>query len=283
MRFGRNQSVGHSTLYLYLAPEGLSILICGQVNLVTFLTAEDEQGIFDALKMLIAEHKLQNCTTHLAISRQDYQLLYIDAPNVPETEAAQAAKFLIKDLLDFPISEAAVDVFEMPPIGQQKKINVVASKIERIQNIQKNLLNLDLKLFEVTIPEIALSQTLRSLNGEENVSAIIFKGTQCAHIMIVKGADIQMIRDIGPAENLEPSGQLEALSLEVQRSLDFYQTALRGTPPAKLYLSWEITDPLFQTQFQSSVTQKVEVLPKPDTQGDITQAAVVYGLQECEA
>ena len=55
------------------------------------------------------------CSTLLDSS--DYQLLMVEAPEVPSSELKAAIRWRIRDLIDFHIDDAVLDVFDAPPSG----------------------------------------------------------------------------------------------------------------------------------------------------------------------
>src|ERR1041385_6627200 len=52
------------------------------------------------------------CLTLLPAS--DYQLLLVDAPNVPALELKTAVRWRIKDMLDYHVEDATIDVLDIP-------------------------------------------------------------------------------------------------------------------------------------------------------------------------
>src|SRR5687768_1191997 len=52
------------------------------------------------------------CTTLL--DRNDYQLPQIDAPSVPAAELKAAVRWRVKDLIDYPLEAATIDVLDIP-------------------------------------------------------------------------------------------------------------------------------------------------------------------------
>src|SRR3954469_12405527 len=45
----------------------------------------------------------------------DYQIVVVDAPNVPRDELKSAIRWRVKDLLDFHVDDATIDVLDIPP------------------------------------------------------------------------------------------------------------------------------------------------------------------------
>ena len=71
----------------------------------------------------------QQCSTLLDIG--DYQLLVVDAPEVPPQELRAAVRWQIQDLIDFHIDDAVLDVFDAPPggpAGTRKQMYVVIAR-----------------------------------------------------------------------------------------------------------------------------------------------------------
>ena len=54
----------------------------------------------------------QVCITTLDIGA--YSLLFVEAPDVPSSELRAAIRWRVKDLIDFHIDDAVIDVFDVP-------------------------------------------------------------------------------------------------------------------------------------------------------------------------
>src|SRR5262245_55797245 len=64
------------------------------------------------------------CTTLLRTA--DYQMLQVEAPNVPAEEAKNAVRWRIKDMVDFPVDTAAVDALAIPSEGAARNPQMFA-------------------------------------------------------------------------------------------------------------------------------------------------------------
>jgi Tfp pilus assembly PilM family ATPase len=167
----------------------------------------------------------------------------------------------------------------MPPVGQQKKAYVCACRKSRIKALRETLSNLDLTPQIFTITELALPQLLNSTTQTDTPTGLMFKGEKQAKLMVIRSGVIQMIRDIGPTEYLDNLNHIDMLTLEIQRSFDFYQTALRGATVSALYLSWEVDFSTFNDALSRSLIQKIKALPIPKNTPNQTPSAALYGLQ----
>jgi MSHA biogenesis protein MshI len=63
---------------------------------------------------LLREHSLEQTPCVFALRPGQYSLRQIDAPAVEPDELRDAARWAIKDLVDFDVVEAVVDAFEVP-------------------------------------------------------------------------------------------------------------------------------------------------------------------------
>src|SRR5208282_360948 len=73
-----------------------------------------EGSDMDTLTRLREELKLDQfrCTTLL--TSDEYQLHQLDAPNVPAAELKTAMRWRVKDVIDYPLEAATVDVLDIP-------------------------------------------------------------------------------------------------------------------------------------------------------------------------
>ncbi len=73
-----------------------------------------DQGQEKVLARVASDYDLERsrCTTVLDAS--EYSLLLTEAPDVPPDELRAAIRWRIKDLIDFHINDATLDVFDLP-------------------------------------------------------------------------------------------------------------------------------------------------------------------------
>ena len=70
-----------------------------------------EENTPPPLSQYIDEQGLKGMTCNVVIPSSSYSLLLSEAPNVEDTELADAMRWKGKDLIDFPIEEAILDGF----------------------------------------------------------------------------------------------------------------------------------------------------------------------------
>src|ERR1039457_3699036 len=89
----------------------------------------------------------------------EYQLLMVDAPNVPREELKAAIRWRVKDLLDYHIDDAIMDVLDIPVDkdlpGKNRYMYAVAAKNEIVQGQVAQFELAKIPLQVIDIPETA--------------------------------------------------------------------------------------------------------------------------------
>ena len=98
----------------------------------------------------------QPCSTLLSIG--DYQLLVVDAPEVPPEEMRAAIRWRIRELIDFHIDDAVLDIFDAPPGGpaNSKQLYVVVAHRDTVRQRIDALEQDGVRLEYIDIPELAM-------------------------------------------------------------------------------------------------------------------------------
>lgn len=201
----------------------------------------------------------RDCTTVMELG--DYTILSVEAPDVPANELRAAVRWQIKDLIDFHIDDAVVDVFDTPASGahgQQKNMYVVVSRTSAVQQRVDQLQEAEANLTTIDIPELVLRNITASLPENEAGVAMIYLTRERGLIVVTRQSTLYFARtlDIGydylnqaasDSSGLSLEGSLETamgsngafdqLVLEVQRSLDYYDRYFVQPPVAGLVLA----------------------------------------------
>ncbi|WP_347330954.1 MSHA biogenesis protein MshI [Marinimicrobium locisalis] len=185
---------------------------------------------------------------HLVLGRDDYNLLLVEAPSVPESELREALRWRIRDLIDFPVESAVLDAFMLPEdrgrAGKRMAYVAVAHR-ERIQERIAQAADARLDLKTIDIPELSLRNIVYRLCETERGVALVRLGQGAGSLHIVRGADLHLARRFNvPYEGglLEDLPE-DVLVLEVQRSLDYFERQMRQPPPGQIVLVGENLTP----------------------------------------
>jgi MSHA biogenesis protein MshI len=197
------------------------------------------------LAQLARDHGLKrsHCTT--VLNDSDYQLLLTDAPDVPADELKAAIRWRVKDLIDFHINDAALDVFDVP--GQEgaaaaREMYVVAARAQAIQARVDLLEGAGVNLEVIDIPELAQRNIAALLPEDAHGVALLSFDERGGLITITRQGFLYLSRTLASAtRDLEDpqarAAHFDQVVLEVQRSLDYYESHFRQAPIRNLMLA----------------------------------------------
>lgn len=198
-----------------------------------------------ALARLAGRHDLDRARCTMVLDSTEYTLLLTEAPDVPAEELRAALRWRIKDLIDFHINDATLDVFELPgekATGRTRPMYVVAARSAAIQRHVDLMNAAGVNLDIIDIPELA-QRNLAALLPEDAKGAVMLSFTPASGLLTVtRQGELYLSRslDIG-LDALEqaddPAAYFDRIMLEVQRSLDYYESHFRQTPVAAIALA----------------------------------------------
>ncbi|MEM7540266.1 MAG: hypothetical protein AAF384_01645 [Pseudomonadota bacterium] len=245
-----------------------------------------------------------DCTAVLAIG--DYTLVLVERPDVPSDELAEAVRWRIKDLVDFSPDEAAVEVFEVPDLrAGQAMLYAVVARRENIQNTVAMLTDSGFQLDVIDIPEFAIRNIAMQLPEDGAGAAFVYLEQSSGLIVITHQGTLFLSRrfDLGrqrlhasghTAVSDEIEGLLDSIVIEVQRSLDYYESHFSRPPVSGIvvgptgghiegmdsYLSSQLGIPARQIDYANII--EMEQTPDTDLQAHCL-AALGAALRRGEA
>ena len=185
------------------------------------------------------------CVTLLGAG--EYQVISLEAPNVPREEMKTAVRWRLKDILDFPVTDATVDVLDIPvdagQVRAQQSVFVVAARNTVIKPRQQLFLDAKVGLEVVDIPEMA-QRNISALVAPENRGVAMLSFSQEGGLLTVTWrGELYLSRriDITLDQLLEPDHErkhasFDRITLELQRSLDNFERQYSFISIAKLVL-----------------------------------------------
>ncbi len=187
-----------------------------------------------------------------------YSLLQVEPPSVPSAELREAIRWQIRELIDYPVDEAVVDVFSVPQEGRQGRSPIAYAVAARRGTVQEQAVLLKaarLKISALDIPELALRNLTALLPEDERGLAFLSLGRTQGMLILTRGQNLYLTRriNIGSDQLMElaaaPEGDglvdlssrfndlLDSVVLEVQRSLDFYESNFSLPPISSLVVA----------------------------------------------
>lgn len=226
------------------------------------------------LRERLAALNCQSLPCRALLSAGCYQFLLTDAPNVPEAELGDALRWRIKDLINIPVNEAVIDAFLLPESCTRAGNRLAYAAVARRSQVAELVTQVEaagLQLLTIEVPELALGRLVETVADTSRAVALVHMVADAGYLVLVRDDQLYLARHF----QLPYHGGLlddipaDALALEVQRSLDYFERQMRQTPPAQIWLAGEnisadkITDGLRQSLSASidllALTGAVEV------------------------
>jgi MSHA biogenesis protein MshI len=195
------------------------------------------------LKTYVEDNNLTNTQCNIALSISKYQLLQIDRPAVENAELNQALQWAVKEQL-FSDDELVIDYFDPPAAAASKvqKLNVVAVSKRDVIEIRDGVLKAGLALNTIGVEELAICNLL--VPSDDAIITLKQEEGGQLSLNIVKRNQLFFSRRLRGYENLAnfspeelKMGVVDNLSLEIQRSMDYFESQLRQAPVKKVYIS----------------------------------------------
>lgn len=167
-----------------------------------------------------------------------YSLQLVEAPNVPDDEVSEAVRWKIQHLIEFPVEEALIETFEMPPPanpGAKPMIYAVVARRSEIQGHVDSVRNADIRIDAIDIPELCIRNIAVRLPQDEYGVAFLHFNNDFGYLTITRGGILYLIRRIELQQEFLAEQQQE-IALQIQRSLDYYESQFDCPPVRELVL-----------------------------------------------
>lgn len=192
------------------------------------------------LATYVKDNKLTDTPCVISFAANKYQILQVDRPAVQDEELAQALTWSIKELV-MTQDELVVDYFDLPAqTTGGNKVNVVAVKQIELYEVCQGIIASGLDLQKVTVEELVTCDLLPPGN-DAAITVIQEPGAEIC-LNIVKDQKLYFSRRIRGYEQLSTFTEMElqmgiseTLSVELQRSMDFFESQLRQAAVKKIY------------------------------------------------
>lgn len=188
------------------------------------------------------------CVTLLAAG--EYQMVVVEAPNVPRDELKTAIRWRVKDLLDFHVDDATIDVLDIPvpkdAPARNHTMYAVAARNEVLQSRITTFQAADVALSVVDIPETAQRNIAALYEEPGRAVAALYCDARGALLTLNFQTELYFTRrfeiPMGDLASCDARIREEAharTQLELQRSLDHFERAFRSIVIARLLVAPE--------------------------------------------
>jgi MSHA biogenesis protein MshI len=232
----------HRAAALYLSPRSVAMARGSRRGdrFVLDLRADAIPQLADAGAMMREQGRqleLGSVPCNVVLAPALYSLSLVERPDVPRDELKEAVRWRLQDTVDFPVEQAAIDVFELPQSASRDRamVFVVALQRDALKRMLDIVHGAGINAVSVDVTELALRNVAHGLYPEPDRSVALLRLTAGSGVINVSRSDeLFLSRRISgiPAELSQDAweGFSDRLLLQVQRSIDYYESAM-GQPP----------------------------------------------------
>jgi len=179
----------------------------------------------------------------LVIPENTYQWVQLDKPNLPEQEVITSLPWTVKELVSLEPTDIIADYYDLSlKQGGVEKINVAVTSRTLFTPLLKTFHDSSVQLSTVTTSEMILCDMVEHDDGAHMLVSQQFNSEPSLHI--IRNGELLLSRKLrglmGLAQqplNQLKLGLLDAFGLELQRSLDYFESQLKQPPIKSLQLA----------------------------------------------
>ncbi len=238
------------------------------------------------IKLEQKKYQLQG-QCHLVLAASQTQVVQVDKPNIPEDEVNAALKWQIKDLVTYPPEDMVLDYFDGPTLaGGNEKINVVCASKKDLLTFIEPLSQNGLVLKTITTEEFAFA----SLMPVQNDACLMVcqQPNEEIVLLIVKQGKVYFSRRLRGFSQISTKsedelsfGVIDSLSLEIQRSTDYFERQLKQAPIRTIEIIVPIlTEAVLARKLAENTNVAVNLLVMPEGFTDSREYAATIGATQ---
>jgi len=228
---------------------------------------------------------LYQCSTLLG--GREYQMLSVEAPNVQPEELKAAVRWRLKDMLDFHVDDATIDVLDIPAdknaAVRANSMFAIAARNTVIETCQHLYANAKINLSVIEIPETAQRNISALLEPEGRGLAMLSFNEEGGLLTVTFNAELYLSRriEVTLEQVLETdpdrrNATFDRITLELQRSLDHFDRQFHYVTVSKLVLA-PLTSTALHDYLSSNLYMPVDSLNLA-TLFDLSKVAELQGL-----
>jgi MSHA biogenesis protein MshI len=182
------------------------------------------------------------------LGARDYQMLSVESPNVQADELKAAVRWRLKDMLDFHVDDATIDVLDIPAdqnaTTRANAMFAVAARNSVIEARQALFTSAKVDLSVIDIPETAQRNISAMLEPEGRGLAMLSFNEDGGLLTVTFRQELYLSRriDVTLTQVLEPdpdrrNQSFDKITLELQRSLDHFDRQFHYVTVSRLVLA----------------------------------------------
>jgi len=227
--------------------------VAGRPEVVTYafhpLTGIKSTGITAvALEKIRKGMKVGDFQFSTLLAPGEYQLLQVEAPNVPEDEMKAAVRWSIKDMLSYHVDDATIDIMRIPAnqggVERKKSLYVVVASNDVIKRRTELFERAHINLRVIDIPEMAQRNIAKLYEDEGRALALLAFDESGGLLTFTGDGELYLARRIeissGQLQDANESLRqqyFDRLELEMQRSMDHFDRQFNHLAVRRLLVS----------------------------------------------
>lgn len=183
-----------------------------------------------ALRALRRSRPVRQLRTVAVLQHAQYQLMTLDAPDLPREEWRDAIRWRLKDMVDFAVDTAGIDVIDIPADPQQRRrasLMAVAAPRSSLAPLADAGTDAGLPWHAIDVPETALRNVAALCTDSGRGEALLHVGNTHGTLVVTARGELVVVRHIevtlDQLTHADPTTRqqhFERASLELQRTLD---------------------------------------------------------------
>lgn len=176
------------------------------------------------------QHRLERSRLVAVLAPQQYQLVSLEAPELPRADWADALRWRLKDVVDFPVEDAAIDVLAVPAAqadAPTRNVLAVGASAAQVRPLTERCDDAGLRLEAIDIVETSLRNLCALGDDRQRARALLWLGPQQAQLVVSLRGELLLARrieigghEMAQADEDQRAALQERIALELQRTLD---------------------------------------------------------------
>lgn len=217
-----------------------AVLRDGSGVLDSFRSEEGQPGL-EQLSAWLQQNNYSLMNVTITLDHREYELHLVEAPAVDDDELSDALRFRMKDLINQPLENQVIQAFRLPADAYRGRMDMafaVAIERSRIRMLVDWCEQQQLRLNEITIPELSILKLVAEMEPETSVGVLRLDKTDGVLYLLQEGG-LYLSRALAVGTDelglntglegelmLETDSRMEKLALELQRSMDYFESQL---------------------------------------------------------
>ena len=242
--------LGHDAVYISSTGQE------SQVTSIPFVNGDWES----ALNKSLNSEAFTSNTLQLIVSTNYYQTYQLDKPDIPESEWSVALPFLLKDLVAERVTEITASAVALPTSNKLQVYVLPRKLLDKLVNITSSA--------QIELKGVTPEDEIWGNSAGELSNFILLQRSTNSHFKL--GAFVEhtvcfqrTIRSVLPPLTGVASSalQLDGLALELQRSIDYLSSQIKGTQLHQLKLCCDEEDEAeLQSALNNTLSSTVSLL-----------------------